>query len=136
LSDVIQPTDEPLILRSPKSPDEWGAYYDLRWRILGQPWDQPRGSECDSPDDSAFHLFLLDSAPKPLACGRLHFNAPDEDQVRFMAFDENARGRGSGRRILEGLEAEATRHGAQKLVLNARDNATEFYAKHDYGGGW
>jgi predicted GNAT family N-acyltransferase len=30
------------------------------------------------------------------------------------------------------LEAEATRRGAQKLVLNARDNATEFYAKHGY----
>ena len=35
-------------------------------------------------------------------------------------------------RILEGLEAEAARRGAQKLVLNARDNVTEFYAKHDY----
>ena len=32
-------------------------------------------------------------------------------------------------RILEGLEAEATRSGAQKLVLNARDNATDFYAE-------
>jgi predicted GNAT family N-acyltransferase len=83
-------------------------------------------------DDSAFHLFLLDSARKPLACGRLHFDAPEEAQVRFMAVDENARGRGYGRRILEGLEGEATRRGAQKLVLNARDNVTEFYAKHDY----
>ena len=32
-------------------------------------------------------------------------------------------------RILEGLEAEATRSGAQKLVLNARDNATDFHAE-------
>jgi hypothetical protein len=28
--------------------------------------------------------------------------------------------------------AEATRRGAQKLVLNAHDNATEFYAKQGY----
>ncbi len=126
------PTDEPLILRSPKSPSEWDAYFELRWRILRQPWGQPRGSERDSEDDSAFHLLLLDLASKALACGRLHFNAPDEAQVRFMAVDENARGCGYGRRILEGLEAEATRRGAQKLVLNARDNVTEFYAKHGY----
>ena len=59
----------------------------------------------DSLEDSAFHLFLLDSARKPLACGRLHFNAPDKAQVRFMAVDENKRGRGWERRILEGLEA-------------------------------
>ena len=89
---------------------------------------QPRGSGCDSLDDSAFHLFLLDSARKPLACGRLHFSAPDEAQVRFTAID----GRGYGSRILEGLEAEAARRGAQKVVLNSRDNLTEFYAKHNY----
>ena len=88
--------------------------------------------ERDSLDDSAFHLFLLGSARKPLTCGRLYFNAPDQVELRFMVLDENARGRGYGRRILEGLEAEATRRGAQKLVLNARDNVTEFYAKHDY----
>src|SRR5205814_3452307 len=76
---------------SPKFPDEWGGYFHLRWRILRGPWGQPRGSERDLMDDSAFHLFLLDSARKPLACGRLHFNAPDEAQVRFMAVNENAR---------------------------------------------
>ena len=49
-----------------------------------------------------------------------------------MAVDENARGRDYGSRILEGLEGEAARRGAQKVVLNARDDVTEFYAKHDY----
>ena len=83
-------------------------------------------------DDSAVHLLVLDSARKPLACGCLHFNVPDEAQVRFMGVDENARGRGYGSRILEGLEAKAARRGAQKLALNARDNVTEFYAKHGY----
>ena len=119
-------------MRSPKSPDEWDAYFHLRWRILRGPWGQPRGSERDSMDDSAFHLFLLGSARKLLECRCLRFNAPDEAQVRFMAVDENARGRGYGSRILQGLEAEATRRGAQKLVLNARDNVTEFYVKYGY----
>ena len=41
-------------------------------------------------------------------------------QVRFMAVDENARGHGYGSRILEGLEAEATRRGTQKVVLKCQ----------------
>ena len=49
-----------------------------------------------------------------------------------MAVDENVRGRGYGGRILKGLETQAERRGVQKAVLNARDNATEFYAKHGY----
>src|SRR5438067_3257204 len=97
----MEQAEEKLILQSPASPSEWDAYFHLRWRILREPWGQPRGSERDSMDDSAFHLFLLDSARKPLACGRLHFNALHEAQVRFMAVNENARGRGYGSRILE-----------------------------------
>ena len=49
-----------------------------------------------------------------------------------MAVNENARGRGHGSRILERLEAGAMRRSARKVVINARDNVTEFYAKHDY----
>ena len=65
------------------------------------PWGQPRGSERDSEDDSAFHLLLMDAAGKALACGPL---------------DLTARGRG-----------------AAGNVLNARDNAVEFYRKRGYG---
>ena len=129
-------TDEPLILRSPKSPDEWDAYFDLRWRFLRKPWDQRHSSERDSVDDPAFHLLLLDRASKALACGRLHLNAWDEAQIRFMAVDENVRGRGYGSRILKGLEAEAARRGAKKVVLKTRDSATEFYAKHGLYSRW
>ena len=71
---------------------------------------------------SAFHLLLLDPAGKAVACGRLHLNNPDEAQVRYMAVNEDARGRGYGGRILKALEAEARRRKAWKIVLNAREN--------------
>src|SRR5438552_17875043 len=103
----MDPTKELLILQSPRSPSEWDAYFDLRWRVLRQPWGQPRGSERDSEDKSAFHLFLTDPAGKALACGRSHFNAPEEAQIRYMAVAANARGCGYGSRILDALEAQA-----------------------------
>ena len=126
------PTEERLILQSPRSPSEWDTYFDLRWRILRQPWGQPRGSERDSEDDSAFHLLLVDAAGNPLACGRLHLTALGEAQLRYMAVDERARGCGYGGRILEALEAEARGRGVRKIVLNARDNAVAFYRKRGY----
>src|SRR5438132_13216649 len=105
----MEPTNEPLILRSPMSPDEWDAYFDLRWRILCQPWGQPRGSERDALDDSAVHLLLLARARKPLACGGLQFHALDEVRLGFLAVDDDSRGGGCGRRIGEGVRAEAAR---------------------------
>ena len=124
--------DDELILRSPGSPSDWDVYFDLRWRILRAPWGQPRGSERDSAEESAFHLLLLDPAGKAVACGRLHLNNPDEAQVRYMAVNEDARGRGYGGRILKALEAEARRRQARKIVLNARENVVQFYLRHDY----
>jgi predicted GNAT family N-acyltransferase len=119
--------------KDPRSPSEWDAYFDLRWRILRQPWGQPRGSERDSEDDSALHLLLMDAAWKALACGRLHLTAPGEAQLRYMAVDEYACGCGYGAGILEALEVEARGRGAAKIVLNARDNAVKFYRKRGYG---
>jgi predicted GNAT family N-acyltransferase len=81
---------------------------------------------------SAFDLLLMDAAGKALACGRLHRTAPGEAQVRYMAVVENARGCGYASRILNALETKDRRHGARKIVLNARDNAVEFYRKRGY----
>jgi ABC-type Fe2+-enterobactin transport system substrate-binding protein len=67
----MEPTEKALMLRSPISPSEWDAYFDLRWQILRQPWGQPRGSERDSED-------VIDAAGKSLACGRLHLTVPGE----------------------------------------------------------
>ena len=120
------------VLRSPCSSADWETYFDLRWRVLRHPWGQPRGSERDPEDKSAFHLLLSDPSGKALACGRLHRTAPGEAQVRYMAVVENARGCGYGSRILNALETKARRHGARKIVLNARDNAVEFYRKRGY----
>jgi N-acetylglutamate synthase-like GNAT family acetyltransferase len=64
-------------------------------------------------------LLLMDAGGKPLACGRLHLTVSGEAQVRYMAVDEHARGRGYDGRILDALEAEARGRGARKIVLNA-----------------
>jgi len=35
-------------------------YFELRWRVLRKPWNQPRGSEIDEMDDRAIHLAAYD----------------------------------------------------------------------------
>ena len=123
--------DDKLVLRSPVSPpiEISTSTYGGGFCVLP---GQPRGSERDSAEESAFHLLLLDLAGKALACGRLHFNSPDEARVRYVAVDEDVRGRGYGGWILQALEAEAPRGKARKIVLNARENVVQFYVRHGY----
>ena len=117
---------------SPQSPAEWDDYFDLRWRVLRAPWHQPRGSEKDGREVESEHLMIVGQDSRPLAVGRLHFNTPHEAQVRFMAVDPAAQGRGLGSIILRELEKRAHLAGATSIVLNARDDARPFYQKHGF----
>ena len=49
-----------LLVASPRTPKEFEEYYDLRWRILRAPWQQPRGSEKDDWEHLADHVSARD----------------------------------------------------------------------------
>src|SRR5216684_1883028 len=123
---------EEFTLSEPRTAQEWESYFDLRWRVLREPWGQPRGTERDDLDAESFHLILRDSSGVVVAVGRLHLNSPSEAQVRYMAVDESHRDRGLGSRILSGLEDRARSDRVTGVVLNARDNTINFYRRHGY----
>ncbi len=106
-------------------------YFELRWRILRKPWNQPRGSEIDEMDDRAIHLAAYDG-DRIVAVARLHFNSEEEAQIRYMAVDERYRNKGIGSEMLKELERIAREKGAKYIVLEARENAVNFYLKNGY----
>lgn len=118
-------------LREPRSPEEFEQYYALRWRVLREPWEQPRESEKDEHEADAVHLTAWVEGTLA-GVGRLHFNSPTEAQIRYMAVEENYRNRGMGAEILRELENRARQRGARAIVLNARDRAVHFYQKNGY----
>ena len=118
-------------LREPQGPEEFERYYALRWKILRQPWDQPRESEKDEHEAQAVHLTAWVEGSL-VGVGRLHFNSPAEAQIRYMAVEEQFRNQNVGAEILRELENRARQRGARAIVLNARDRAVHFYQKHGY----
>jgi predicted GNAT family N-acyltransferase len=118
--------------RSPGTSAEWENYFDLRWRVLRAPWNQPRGSEKDERETDSEHVMIVGPDSSALAVGRLHFNNPAEAQVRFMAVDPEARGRGLGSLVLRECERRARAAGATSIVLNARDDVQGFYVRHGF----
>lgn len=123
-----------ILLKEPKTEQEFSAYYDLRWRILRKPWSQPRGSEKDNMEDSSCHVMALDEKTgKILGVARLHLNTDEEAQVRYMAVEKGYKNQGVGRKMLKKLEEHARNETkAKRIILNARENATGFYEKSGY----
>ena len=119
------------IIRQPITSVEWNAYFDLRYRILRAPWNQPPGSEKNEGDQSAKHAaYFLNE--KIIGVGRLDLFENEYGQVRFMAVENNYQGGGIGKSIIQYLEDLSIARGDKGMVLHARENALEFYNKLGY----
>ena len=122
----------PFRIVAPETEQEFERYYELRWRILAAPWNQPRGIERDELEDEAVHLMVCAEDRVPVAVGRVHLNMPSQAQIRYMGVADEWQGQGLGRLLLQGLEAVARERGATEVVLNARENAVGFYERCGY----
>ena len=120
-----------LEIRQPETPAEWEKYYEIRWKILREPWDQERGNEKDNLEAKAYHL-LAKEKKEILGVGRIHLNSTKEAQVRYMAVLPQAQGRGIGAKILKELEEFVKEINIEKIILNAREDAVPFYQRAGY----
>lgn len=118
-------------IRSPKNQSEWDSYYDLRYRVLREPFGKPRGSERNEGDETGEHFALFEE-DQILAVARLDALSPECCQVRFVAVETNQQGKGLGYAIMHAVEEKAIKNGFEKIILHARDYAVEFYKKQDY----
>ena len=120
-----------IVIREAQTEKEFDRYYELRWEVLRRPWNQPKGSEKDENEDKATHIIACINN-KIVGVGRVHFNSEKETQIRYMAVKARYQRKGIGSLILEELERIAKEKGADHIVLNARENVTDFYKLHDY----
>ena len=117
----------------PQTPEEFKQYYSLRYKILRKPWGQPRGSERDNEDEISYHRMIIDEATgDAIAVGRLQVNTKEEAQIRYMAVADNYQGQGLGSKIVTALEDIALDKGANRIILQARKNAVQFYQRNGY----
>lgn len=120
------------MIRSPKNPAEWDAYYELRYSVLRAPWGQVKGSE-QTPDEATHqHFALFDGQSKILGVGRLDLIDQQTAQIRFMAVDQNEQNKGIGKDLMLHMERSAKAKGVQEIILHAREIALPFYDKLGY----
>lgn len=118
-------------IRIPKTEEEWEDYYDLRYRILRKPLNQPRGSERNEGDETGIHFALYEEGVLK-AIARLDEVDMEIAQVRFVAVEQEEQNKGYGKLIMYAVEREAYEKLYRKIILHARDYAVDFYLKLDY----
>lgn len=116
----------------PESSEDFARYFELRWRILRAPWDQPQGSEQDALEAVSWHRMACLEGRIPIGVARLHLNNPTQAQIRFMAVEPQYRQQGIGTALVAALEDQAGGLGAKEVMLHARIEALDFYTHLGY----
>ena len=119
-------------IRSPESEEEWQNYFIFRWELLRKPLGMSKESLEDDIEDSSYHLMGINDENDVIASGRVHFNNKKEAQIRYMAVKDSYKRKGIGSEIVIRLEDYATSKGAERMVLNSRENALSFYLSLGY----
>ena len=122
----------PFQIKQPVTEEEFKDYFHLRWKLLRAPWNQPEGSETDDIEDQCFHLMAVDAKKKVIGIARLQFNSAIEAQIRYMAIASAFERKGIGRELVNTLEQQAKSTSHKKIILDAREQAVDFYKKLGY----
>lgn len=119
-------------VKEAKTQTELEAIIALRYTILRQPWNQPAETASDHLEESSYNAFITDEQGTVIACGRLQENEHKTGQIRYMAVSSAYQGKGLGKLLLQFLEEKAKALRLQKVELQARENALEFYKAKGY----
>ena len=119
-------------ITEPQTAHQFEAYYLLRYKVLRKPWKQPPGSEKDNQEETSIHAMACDEHNNVVGVCRLQYNSETEAQLRFMGVKENTQGLGIGKMLITYMEEKARRQGSKKMILQARENAVDFYKKCGY----
>lgn len=112
------------------------ADYQRTLALRQQVLRQPLGLELSAADldgEAAQRHFGLFEQGELIACVVVKPTAtPAHAKLRQMAVAERCRGSGSGRQLLQAVEAQLRRDGVRSLELSARKVAEGFYQKLGY----
>jgi len=122
---------ENIVFRKPVSKSDFEKYYDLRWRILRKPWNQPKGSEKVDTDEKSYHI-MAEIEGKVVGVGCIHEIEKGVGRIRFMGVDDDFQNLGIGRKMVTLLENNAHQQNWKIVRLWAREIAWEFYLNLGY----
>ena len=117
---------------SPSNNSDFDEYYYFRWEYLRKDLNQKLGSERDDAENISIHRMIKNNNEEIIGIGRLHKISSDIYQVRYFAVHKDYRRIGLGMYLMKDLEEIAIKDKGNYIMLNARENALEFYEKLNY----
>ncbi len=117
-------------IKIPQTREDYKAYYDLRYRILRQPWAQARGTEKDDYEPISHHFMAIDTdSGEVVGVIKIYEKEPGVGCFSHMAVAGVRQRQGIGKLLMDAVEAYAKETGYSRLGCYSRLNTTLYFEK-------
>jgi N-acetylglutamate synthase-like GNAT family acetyltransferase len=122
-----------IVIKSPHTRDEFKSYYDLRYKVLREPWGLPRGTEKDDYEPISQHFAAIDEETgEMLGCVKLFEKEPGVAWFSHLAVADSHQRKGIGKLLLANVEKIARKQGFTRMGCLSRLNTTDYFERAGY----
>ncbi len=120
-------------IKQPATREEYKAYYDLRFKVLREPWGMPRGTEKDDYEPISKHFMAIDDATGEIVgVVKMFEKAPGVCWFSHLAVANRYQNKGIGKLLMSHVEDQARMNGFQTIGCMSRLNTTGYFEKMGY----
>ncbi len=120
-------------IKTPKTREDFKAYYLLRYKVLREPWGHPKGTEKDDYEPISEHFMAVDEKTSEIVgVIKLFEKAPEMGQASHLAVAAEHQHKGIGKFLIDTVENRARERGFKTLGAMARITASAYFEKYGY----
>ncbi len=117
----------------PKTREEFKEYYDLRYKVLREPWGMQKGTEKDDYEPISRHFMAVDEETgKVVGVVKLYEKESGVACLSHLAVSTDRHSKGIGKMLIAFIEDEAKKEGYTTLGTFARLNTTAYFERAGY----
>jgi len=119
-------------IKTPKSRDDFKAYYALRYRVLREPFGYPKGTEKDDYEPISEHFMAISEKGEVVGVAKLYEKAEGVGHVSHLAVAPDYQHKGIGHLLLQNMEQRAREKGFKIIGTTARTTASAYFERFGF----
>jgi N-acetylglutamate synthase-like GNAT family acetyltransferase len=116
-------------IKTPKTREDFKAYYALRYRVLREPYGYPKGTEKDDYEPISEHFMAVNEKGEVAGVVKLFEKNEAVGHISHLAVAPEHQHKGVGHLLLQTVEQRARERGFKIIGTMARTTASSYFER-------
>jgi len=119
-------------IRTPRTREDFKAYYALRYKVLREPLGYPKGTEKDDYEPISEHFMAIDEKGEVVGVAKLFEKSEGVGYISHLAVAPEHQHKGIGHLLLRTVEQRARERGFKIIGTTARTTASAYFERSGF----